>query len=336
MFHFAWPWMFLLVPLPLFIYLFFSPIAKEKSAIIVPFYQQLAVLRHSGLIKKSTYFLINLILLIIIWLLVVAATARPQWAGELIAAPSSGRDLLVAVDISDSMDQQDMVIDGNAATRLEAVKHVLKDFIKRREGDRIGLILFGSNAYLQAPLTFDTTTVGQFLVEAQLGFAGPKTAIGEAIGLSVKRLQELESSTNRVIILLTDGANTAGEIEPLQAATLAKQTDVKIYTIGIGADEMVIRGFFGPRKINPSTQLDEKTLVDIAQTTNGKYFRAKETEELENIYKELDALEPISQVDQWFRPTHALYYWPLTIALILSALLALLKAYPLGNKQGCI
>lgn len=336
MFHFAWPWIFLLVPLPLFIYLFFSRVAKEKSAIIVPFYQQLSFFKHSGLIKKSTYFLINLILLIVIWLLIVTAIARPQWAGDPIAAPSSGRDLLVAVDISDSMDQQDMVIDGNAATRLEAVKHVLKDFIKRREGDRIGLILFGSNAYLQAPLTFDTTTVEQFLIEAQLGFAGPKTAIGEAIGLSVKRLQELKSSTNRVIILLTDGANTAGEIEPLQAATLAMQTDVKIYTIGIGADEMVIRGFFGPRKINPSAQLDEKTLVDIAQKTSGKYFRARETEELENIYKELDALEPILQVDQWFRPTHALYYWPLSIALILSALLALFKAYPLSNKPGAI
>jgi Ca-activated chloride channel family protein len=334
MFHFAWPWIFLLLPLPLFIYIFIAPVAKEKSAIIVPFYQQLAFFEHSSFIKKSNYFLTNLLLLALIWLLLICSVARPQWAGTPIAAPSSGRDLLVAVDISDSMDQQDMVIEGNPATRLETVKYVLQDFIKRREGDRIGLILFGSNAYLQAPLTFDTKTVRQFLIEAQLGFAGPDTAIGEAIGLSVKRLQELNSSQNRVIILLTDGANTAGEIAPLEAAELAKQTDVKIYTIGIGADEMLIRGFFGTRKINPSAQLDEKTLVDIAQKTNGKYFRARETTALEEIYAELDLLEPITQVDQWLRPTYALFYWPLAMALFLSLVLALLKAYPVSNKLG--
>jgi Ca-activated chloride channel family protein len=334
MFHFAWPWIFLLLPLPILIYIFIAPVAKEKSAIIVPFYKQLAFFEHSSFIKKSTFFLINLLLLALIWLLLICSVARPQWAGTPIAAPSSGRDLLVAVDISDSMDQQDMVIEGNPATRLETVKYVLQDFIKRREGDRIGLILFGSNAYLQAPLTFDTKTVRQFLIEAQLGFAGPKTAIGEAIGLSVKRLQELNSSQNRVIILLTDGANTAGEIAPLEAAELAKQTDVRIYTIGIGADEMLIRGFFGTRKINPSAQLDEKTLVDIAQKTNGKYFRARETTALEEIYAELDLLEPITQVDQWLRPTYALFYWPLAMALFLSLVLALLKAYPVSNKLG--
>lgn len=333
MFHFAWQWVFLLLPLPLLIYLFVTPMAKERGAVVVPFYQQLASLQSLGLIKKSTYFLINLTLLILIWVLILSAVAKPEWAGEPIAVPSSGRDLLVAVDISNSMNQEDMMIAGQPATRLDTVKYVLKDFINRREGDRIGLVLFGSNAYLQAPLTFDRKTVGQFLVEAQLGFAGPKTAIGEAIGLSVKRLQELKNSTDRVIILLTDGANTAGELKPLQAATLAKQTDVKVYTIGIGADEMVVRGFFGPRKINPSAQLDEKTLVDIAQATNGKYFRARETKALEEIYKELDTLEPISQEDQWLRPTQALFYWPLLLALLLSALLALLKIYPLTNKQ---
>ena len=332
MFHFAWPWIFLLLPLPIFIYRFIAPVVTERSAIIVPFYRQLAVLEPSGFIRKSTYFLMNLLLLVLIWLLVIAALARPQWAGTPVAAPSSGRDLLVAVDISDSMDQQDMVIDGNPASRLETVKHVLEDFIKRREGDRIGLILFGSNAYLQAPLTFDTKTVRQFLMEAQLGFAGPKTAIGEAIGLSVKRLQELNNSQNRVIILLTDGANTAGEIAPLEAAELAKQTDVRIYTIGIGADEMLVRGFFGTRKINPSLQLDERTLVDIAQKTNGKYFRARETATLEEIYAQLDRLEPITQLDQWLRPTYALFYWPLAMALGLTLLMALLKIYPLGSK----
>ncbi len=333
MFHFAWPWIFLLLPLPLFVYLFAKPMAREKNAVIVPFYQQLTSLKILGGIKSSHHFLSNSLLLILIWLLLLTALAKPQLAGEPIATPSSGRDLLIAVDISDSMDQQDMVIKNRPATRLEMVKHVLQDFIKRREGDRIGLVLFGSNAYLQAPLTFDTKTVAQFLTEAQLGFAGPKTAIGEAIGLSIKRLQALKASKNRVIILLTDGANTSGEIEPLQAAMLAKQTDVKIYTIGIGADELLIKGFFGQRRINPSIQLDEKSLVDIATETGGRYFRARETESLEDIYKELDILEPIVQEEQWLRPTRALYMWPLAIALLLTALLALLKARPFDRKQ---
>ncbi len=333
MFHFAWPWVFLLLPLPLFIYLFAKPMSRQKNAVIVPFYQQLSSLKNIGAINTSHHFLSNTLLLITIWLLLLTALAKPQLAGEPVATPSSGRDLLIAVDISDSMDQQDMIIKGKPTTRLEMVKYVLQDFIERRQGDRIGLVLFGSNAYLQAPLTFDTKTVAQFLMEAQLGFAGPKTAIGEAIGLSIKRLQELKASKERVIILLTDGANTSGEIEPLQAATLAKQTDVKIYTIGIGADELLIKGFFGQRRVNPSIQLDEKSLVSIATETGGKYFRARETESLEEIYKELDILEPIVQEQQWLRPTRALYMWPLAIALLLTALLALLKTRPLNKKQ---
>jgi len=336
MFHFAWPWVFLLLPLPLVIYLFAKPMSREKSAVIVPFYQQLGSLKNLGAISSSQYFLTNSLLLIVIWALLLAALAKPQLAGEPVATASSGRDLLIAVDISDSMDQQDMVIKGKPATRLNMVKHVLQDFIERREGDRIGLVLFGSNAYLQAPLTFDTKTVAQFLIEAQLGFAGPKTAIGEAIGLSIKRLQELKTSKERVIILLTDGANTSGEVQPLQAATLAKQTDVKIYTIGIGADELLVKGFFGQRRINPSIQLDEESLVNIATETGGKYFRARETESLKDIYKELDILEPIIQEEQWLRPTRALYMWPLAIALLLTALLALLKARPFNKEQGNI
>ena len=333
MFHFAWPWVFLLLPLPVLIYFFSQPLTREKSAVVVPFYQQLSDSSTQGNHKSSTNFLTNSLLLMFIWLLLLAAMAKPQWAGEPIPTPSSGRDLLVAVDISDSMDQQDMIIAGKPATRLEMVKYVLQDFIKRREGDRIGLILFGSNAYLQAPLTFDTSTVAQFLTDAQLGFAGPNTAIGEAIGLSIKRLQQLKASKERVIILLTDGANTSGEVEPLQAAMLAKQSNVKIYTIGIGADELLINGFFGQRRINPSLQLDEKSLVSIAKETGGRYFRARETESLEKIYKELDILEPIQQKEQWLRPTKALYTWPLAIALLLTALLAAVKIYTVNHKQ---
>ncbi len=332
MFQFSWPWVFIMLPLPLCIYFFVKPTKRKHAAVVVPFYHQLTSIDNKALVKNTRQHWLVLILLILLWLLLVSAAARPQWTGEPVALSSSGRDLLLAVDISDSMDQQDMVIDGEPSTRLQAVKQVVENFIERRKGDRIGLVLFGSNAYLQTPLTFDTKTVAQFLQEAQLGFAGPKTAIGDAIGLSVKRLQDLkQSKDNRIVILLTDGANTAGEVEPLQAATLAEQTGIKVYTVGIGADEMIIRGFFGPRRVNPSAQLDEQTLVKIAQSTGGRYFRARETEELEEIYQELDKLEPIDQDQEWLRPTQSLYMWPLSLSLLFSVIIGLLYLYKEQN-----
>lgn len=322
MFQFASPWVFLFLPIPLLVYYFVKPIQQESTAVVVPFYQSL----HRDIEHKASLLItkkaLSLASLLLIWLLVVIAAARPEWSSEPIASSVSGRDLLVAVDISDSMDQNDMIINGRAVTRLEAVKKVVTEFIKNRQGDRIGLVLFGTNAYLQTPLTFDTTTVAKFLDEAQLGFAGPKTAIGDAIGLSVKRLKELKSNNDRVLILLTDGANTAGEVEPLKAATLAEKTGVKIYTIGIGADEMIVRSFLGKRRINPSIQLDEKTLVNIAETTGGQYFRARETEQLQSIYQELDKLEPVDQDKDWLRPTRSLFMLPLLGALLLSLALA--------------
>jgi Ca-activated chloride channel family protein len=333
MFQFAWLWVFLFLPLPLLVYFFSKPKPKEKTAVVVPFYDQVIEASSTqGKIVNSN--LVSLILLSLIWLLFIAAAARPQWVGEAIALPNSGRDLLIAVDISDSMEQNDMVMNGLNVSRLIAVKKVVSEFIERRQGDRIGLVLFGTNAYLQTPLTFDTKTVAQFLIEAQLGFAGPKTAIGDAIGLSVKRLRELQNQdAERVLILLTDGANTAGEVSPLQAAELAAKTDVKIYTVGIGADEMVVKGFFGPRRINPSAQLDEKTLISIAETTGGQYFRARETDQLDQIYKELDKLEPTEDEQEWLRPTRSLFYWPLGLALALSALLASIYIRPFSSRS---
>lgn len=320
MFQFAWVWVFLLLPLPIICYYFVKPAKKETSAVIVPFYQQLKLAGAQSTFTNLHRQWLSVSVLSLVWILLVLASARPQWIGDPVALSTAGRDLLLAVDISDSMDQADMVIDGESATRLQSVKKVVAEFIERRKGDRIGLVLFGTNAYLQTPLTFDVETVAQFLQEAQLGFAGPKTAIGDAIGLSVKRLKEL-ANKNRVLILLTDGANTAGEVEPMQAAALAQQTGIKTYTVGIGADEMVIRGFFGPRRINPSAQLDEKTLVNIAELTGGQYFRARETDQLENIYQQLDKLEPVNQEQQWLRPTRSLFMWPLSFAFFLGCLL---------------
>ena len=258
----------------------------------------------------------------IAWFLLVIACTRPQWLGEPIEQAVSGRDLMLAVDLSASMEEQDFMINKKPVDRLTAIKWVADDFINRRVGDRVGLILFGTQAYLQTPLTFDRKTVQTLLDESAIGLAGDNTAIGDAIGLAVKRLKN-QPANSRVLILLTDGANTAGEISPLKAAELAAANQLKIYTIGVGADEMIVRSFFGNRKVNPSRDLDENTLVKVAESTGGRYFRARNADELNNIYMLLDQLEPVEKDKQYFRPRSELYYWPLSLALALVAIICL-------------
>jgi Ca-activated chloride channel family protein len=320
-FEFAWPLVFLILPLPLLVYLLTPALNRQEAALRVPFFQQIAGLQQSEG-KRATRHWLQRLMLGLIWLLCVASAARPQWVGEPVQLPATGRDLLLAVDISGSMETPDMVVQNRNLQRIDVVKFVVSDFVKRRENDRLGLILFGSNAYLQAPLTFDRATVQTLLQEAQLGFAGQQTAIGDAIGLAIKRLRDRPESS-RVLILLSDGANTAGEVDPRQAADLAKLAGVKIYTIGLGADEMIQQTLFGRRRINPSADLDEDTMRYIAQHTGGQYFRARSPEELVQIYAELDELEPIEQDDEVFRPVSALFHWPLAAALLLSFLVAL-------------
>lgn len=264
--------------------------------------------------KRSTWLTTGLkIVLFLCWLCALLALSRPQWVGDPVPLPTSGRDLLLAVDISPSMRQRDMRIGGQIVNRLVAVKSVVGEFVAQREGDRLGLILFGEQAYLQTPLTFDRKTLKTLLYEAQLGFAGSNgTAIGDAIGLAVKRLQD-RSENHRVVILLTDGANNSGALEPIKAAQLASRAKVKIYTIGVGA-----RGASG---------LDEQTLSEVAKITGGQFFRARNKAELDAIYQELNRLEPVDQEAETIRPTISLYHWPLSIAFILSLLIAVARQY---------
>lgn len=322
MIHFEWPWLLLALPLPLFVrWLFPARMTVEQAALKVPFLEDFSGAETQSVSQNKQW---PLLLASIAWILLVIACTRPQWLGDPIEQAVSGRDLMLAVDLSGSMEVEDFIINKRPVDRLTAIKYVASDFINRRVGDRLGLILFGSQAYLQTPLTFDRKTVMTLLDESAIGLAGDNTAIGDAIGLAIKRLKN-QPADSRVLILLTDGANTAGEVSPLKAAELAAANKLKIYTIGVGADEMVVRSFFGSRKVNPSTDLDENTLVKIAESTGGRYFRARNADELNNIYMLLDQLEPIEKDKQFFRPRTDLFYWPLALALALSGLIGFYK-----------
>jgi Ca-activated chloride channel family protein len=212
------------------------------------------------------------------------------------------------------------------ATRLRVVQSVAGRFIDGRHGDRVGLILFGTQPYLQAPLTSDLATVHRFLREAVVGVAGTETAIGDAIGLAIKRLRA-EAGTGpapapgqTVLILLTDGENDAGVMPPQEAARLAAQAGLRIYTIGVGAAPE--SGFFGMGGGN--TDLDEDTLKAIAKATGGEYFRATDAAALQGVYREIDRLEPAAGTQQWLRSTDEWFTWPLSIALLLSVPAALM------------
>ncbi len=328
MYSFDWPWMFVLLPLPLLVYWLTQPVKNtQKQALNVPFYEQVHHLSADNHTQITHSFSPLLILAFIAWIFLIIATAQPKWSGDIIEIPVSGRDLMLAVDISGSMETKDMFFAQDAVNRLTAVKTVLLPFVRQREGDRIGLILFGDNAYLQTPLTFDRKTIEKMLYESFIGMAGAKaTAIGDAIGLAVKRLKDLPAneSDSRVLILLTDGSNNAG-IDPITAAKLAQQIGIKIYAIGFGADEMIVRSFLGRQRVNPSRDLDEKTLKEIAETTGGQYFRARDTQELAKIYQTLDQLEPVESDNLTYRPSKALFYWPLSMAFFVTLLLLLLQ-----------
>ena len=324
MFSLAWPWMALLLPLPWVHYRWRRAAEPRGAAIFLPFMSAVAAPAMGTASARR----LGQAVFALIWILLIAAGMRPQWLGEPLPVPTTGRKLLLAVDVSGSMATPDMA---GEASRLEVVQQVAGQFIDGRQGDQVGLILFGTQPYLQAPLTADLATVHRFLDQAVIGVAGRETALGDAIGLAIKRLRAAadgkdesdmrDHARETVLILLTDGRNSAGVMPPLQAANLAAQAGLRVYAIGVGAASG--GGFFGSRG---NVDLDEATLKAIAQQTGGEYFRATDAQALQAVYRKIDELEPVAGREQWLRPADEWFTWPLGLALLLSAPAALLGA----------
>ena len=323
MLEFSWWWMFLALPLPLLMRWMPPRPRATLASVRVPFSLPGDV---PGTTTRAAVGQWRAVILWLVWGLVVTASAQPTWLGEPITLPNEGRELMMALDLSGSMQIDDMQLNGRRVDRLTMTKHVMREFITRRQGDRLGLILFADTAYLQAPMTADLEVVTTLLDETLIGLVGEQTAIGDAIGLAIKRFSERES-TNKVIILLTDGQNTAGNINPQQALQLAIANKAKIYTIGVGADSMMVQGFFSQRQVNPSQELDERLLTDMAKKTGGQYFRARNQEDLENIYALIDELEPVADDTVTLRPQRSLFYMPLGAAMILATTLLLIPLF---------
>lgn len=326
--HFLWPWVFVLAPLPWLVWRFWRAAAPGR-ALRLP-YQDLQPAssrpRHLRLPLGTA------VVLGAAWLCLLAAAARPQWVGPPQAIKRSGRALMLAVDISGSMSLQDMHLGGRPVSRFADVEAIAGDFINRRQGDQMGLILFGSQAYLVTPLTFDLAAVRAQLDGAAVGLAGRETAIGDAVAVAVRRLRELPAKA-RVLILLTDGVNTAGALDPQTAIQLAKAAGVRIYTIGIGADRLRVQGFFGSQVVNPSADLDTAMLTRMAHDTGGRFFRATDSHELAQAYQAIDQLEPVAHDEVILRERKERFRWPLGAALCLFGLAVLLGRMPLRRAH---
>lgn len=305
---FDWPYALALLPLPLVIY-FFCPKAAllHYDALKVPFFSVLKNIFHRAASQKKQS-LLKWVILSLIWGLFIVSLSSPYQLGEPMGVPSLARNVLIALDTSESMSIKDMVWRNRYIDRMTMVKNLAGEFISHRQGERIGLILFGSNAYLQSPLTLDLKTLEAFLLETQIGLAGKQTAIGHAIGLSVKHFMKIPHG-QRLLILITDGEDNASVVPVTKMVSLAKEQAVKIYTIGVGS---------------PASKgtLDEVALKKIARETHGQYFRATDTEGLRAIFESLNQVEPVLGKEQWYQPKDYLYPYFLGSAFVLSLMMA--------------
>jgi Ca-activated chloride channel homolog len=307
--EFAWPWVFVLLPLPWLVWRALKP-AMPGQALRLP-HASLAWNVGDRVSTRGASFW----LLALGWVCLVTAAARPQTLGPPQAQQHSGRAMMLAVDLSGSMQTPDMQLGGQQLSRFGAVEAIAGDFISRRKGDELGLVLFGTHAFLVTPITYDLDAVRAQLQSAVVGLPGTETAIGDAIAVATKRLAALPEQA-RVLILLTDGVNNSGSISPQDAAKAAKAAGVRIYTIGIGATRMTVPGLFGDSVINPSADLDADMLTYIAHETGGQFYRATDGNQLADSYRAIDALEPMPQQGPSLRLRHELFRAPLIAAAL--------------------
>ena len=322
---FEYPEMFWLLALPLIFYFFLPKVrGLHGDAIRTPFLDDLKNIKYavknkfySQRLSGNVVFSLKFLYLFILWSLLVVASARPVHIGEPHRLKTENRDIMLVIDISTSMLQQDFHLSGRNIDRLNAVKKVVSDFIKNRTEDRIGLVLFATRAYLQSPLTFDKQAILDILSNADAGMAGNSTSIGDALGLALKNLKNEKNKDNKIIILLTDGEQNDGALSMAEAIDLAEKEGIKIYTIGVGADE----NFFGGLIRFSRSGLDEKSLQALADKTKGSYFRAKDLYTLAKIYQEINNLEPQTSLGNIIQERKEFFYIPLILALFLSVFL---------------
>jgi len=323
--NFEYIWIFILLPLPLLIRWLLPAHQETLQAVRAPFFNELAELTGQepgtgAVVQKQPLFW--QIFVIMLWLLIVTALARPQWIEAPIVKTVPSRDLLLAVDLSGSMETEDFTDDqGKKTDRLTAVKQVLDDFLARRKGDRVGLIFFGSAVFIQSPFTQDLDTCRQLLDEAQVRMAGPKTMLGDAIGLAITIFERSDMKT-KVLIILTDGNDTGSKVPPEKAAEIAHDRKITIYTVAVGDPQAA-----GEEK------LDTETLKAVASKTGGEYFQAGDREKLADIYKHLDELGTHKIETVSHRPKRDLFHWPLGAALLLSLAYHLVMGVKTGIKK---
>jgi Ca-activated chloride channel family protein len=308
MFELAHPWLLAALPLPLFAWRFLPAYQERESSVRVPFLSVIAEAtgtepRRGGVVLRRN--LLQIVLAPLIWCALVVALAGPQIVEPPIVKTESARDLMLAVDLSGSMDTRDMFdADGERITRMDATIEVIDAFIERREGDRIGMVVFGTDAFVQTPFTTDYDLIRSQLAQLEAGMAGPQTVIGDGIGLSIRAF-EASQAEDKVLVLLTDGADTGSKVPPARAAEIAAGANITIHAIAMGDPDAV-----------GAAALDLETTDAIAAETGGTSFLAEDRDALDEVYRQIDALTPEELETTSYRPTRPLYHWPLAFALL--------------------
>jgi Ca-activated chloride channel family protein len=305
----AYPWAFIALPLPLLAWWFLPPQRERVSALRVPFFAQIVAAagseaRAGAVVMRRRW--LQMLTAILVWLLLVIGLAKPEWIGEPIVRSEAARDIMLALDLSASMDSRDFPgEDGGDVTRFAAVQRVVDRFVAERENDRIGLIVFGTKAYLQLPFTRDLDTARALVALMEVGMAGPQTALGDSIGLAIRSFESSDVE-DRILILLTDGNDTASKMTPINAADIAQLNGVEIFTIGIGDTEAT-----------GEDRVDFDVLGAIASRTGGQFFNADDETALQQVYQRIDATAVADVRTQSWRPRHSLVHWPVGAAMLL-------------------